>query len=56
MFYKAIMFFVLIQPWVQPGNMSSAPDATVSQQQESAIQACCPNPWPCLPGEAMCSQ
>ncbi len=56
MFYKAIMFFVLIQPWVQPGNMSSAPDATLSAQQENVIQACCPEPWPCLPGEAMCSQ
>ena len=56
MFYKAVMLFVLMQPWVQPLDMSSAPDASLSTQQEAAIQACCPDPWPCFPGEAMCAQ
>ncbi len=56
MFYKAVMLFVLMQPWVQPLDMSSAPDASLSAQQEAAIQACCPDPWPCFPGEAMCAQ
>ena len=55
--FKAVMFFVLIQPWVQPVDMSPAPDATVSAKQEIiALQACCPNPWPCPPEEAMCAQ
>ncbi len=56
MFYKAVMLFVLIQPWVQPVDMSPAPDATVSAQELLAIQACCPEPWPCPPEEIMCAQ
>jgi hypothetical protein len=56
MFYKAIMLFVLIQPWVQPTNMSSAPDATVSAQQETAIQASAvPIPGPACP-EKRCAR
>ena len=61
MFYKAVllfavMLFVLMLPWVQSVDTSPAPEATVAPQQEAAIQACCPEPWPCFPGEAMCAQ
>ena len=56
MLFVAIMLFVLMQPWFQPLAMSPVPDATVATLEETAIQACCPDPWPCFPGEAMCSK
>ena len=51
MVYKAILFFVLLQPWLQPMDVSSTPDAALKSQETAATQACCPTPWPCFPGE-----
>ncbi len=51
MFYKAVLLFVLIQPWVQVLDVNPSPDATLLTQKTNAKVACCVEPWPCFPGE-----
>lgn len=55
MVYKVVLLFILLQ-WLQPMDVSSAPDAALKSQEIATIEACCPAPWPCFPGEAMCAE